>query len=111
MSGADSFDVVQTESDEDEEVVTSERVLGVVTMDAAGVLAIVSAVPDEDETLETIVEEMNAETTLHEEAPRPEGARQFEVFTRPIERGTAGFVPAMLEHLKRYFDIELRPRR
>lgn len=108
MSGIKSFDVVQTDEDDD---VVSERVLGVVTMDAVGMLTIVSAVPDEDDTLRTIVEELNEETTLHEEVQPPEDAQQFAVYTRPIERGTADFVPALLDHLKRYHDIELRPRR
>lgn len=109
MSGIKSFDVVQTGEDDDE--VVNERMLGVVTMDATGMLTIVSAVPDEDDTLQTIVEELNEETTLHEEVQPPEDAPQFAVYTRPIERGTEHFVSALLDHLKRYHDIELRPRR
>ncbi len=87
-----------------------QRSLGIVTMDANGVLCIVSMQPDESEQLQTIVDELNAEDTLHEEAVPPAGARQFEVFTRPIPRGAEGFVPALLDHLQRYHGIELRPK-
>ena len=96
-------------ADEHDEEDGTERVLGTVTLDGRGLLGIVSQVADEDERLETIVGELNAEDVLHVEAAPPAGAREFEVFTAIVKRGTDGFVPALLEHLRRYHDIELRP--
>lgn len=105
MTTAGTYDVIQHDDDDN-----TERSLGVVTLDATGMLGIVSLEPDEDEQLQTIVEELNDEDTMHEDAQPPEGARQFEVFSRMIKRGTDGFVPALLEHLQRYHGIELRPK-
>ena len=68
MSVAGTYKAVETDED------TGERVLGTVTLDAEGKLGIVSQEPDEDERLQTIVDELNGEDTLHEEAVPPAGA-------------------------------------
>ena len=102
MVTAASFEVIQHNDD------APDVNLGVVTLDEAGKLAIVMHSADTGEQLETIVEELNAEDTLHQDAPPPAGACPFEVFTRPVPRGAPEFVQALHDHLRRYFDIELR---
>lgn len=96
------FDAVQHDNG-------SAQVLGVVAMAADGTLTIESA-GDESPTLRTVVDELNQETQLHAPATPPEGARRFGVFTQPVDRGSDGFVPALVAFLRKYHDIELRPR-
>jgi len=103
MANQGTFEVIETDED-------AQTSLGVVTLDAQGMLAIVSLEPDPDGQLQTIVEELNREEVLHQDAAPPAGARQFEVFSRTVTRGTPEFLAALREHLQRYFGIELRPK-
>lgn len=105
MNDDREFDAVQHDGG-------GERVLGVVTMAGDGRMSIVSAGGADagSETLETVVGELNRESTLHVPMAPPAGARQFEVFTGVVERGSGEFVPAMLAFLRKYHDIELRAR-
>lgn len=87
-----------------------DRELGVVTLAPDGTMAIVSEAGDGDGGLRTVVDELNRETQLHAPAVPPPGAKRFEVFTQPVTRDQAAFVPTMLAFLRKYHDIELRAR-
>lgn len=102
MSTGRMFDAVQHDRG-------ASRVLGVVAMAADGTLTIEPG-GEESDALRTVVDELNEETQLHAPAVPPEGARKFEVFTQPVDRGSDGFVPALIAFLRKYHDIELRPR-
>jgi hypothetical protein len=96
-----TYEVVQREDGE-------ERAVGVVTLDAAGRLGFVSSSADAE--LRTIVDELNKEDVMHEDAAPPADAPRFAEATRPIKRGDERFVPALREHLRRYHGLELRPK-
>ncbi|MBQ0958943.1 hypothetical protein KAK06_08220 [Ideonella sp. 4Y11] len=102
MSTLQRFKVVM--HDEDAPALT----LGTVAVDEQGQLSILDTALAEDDRLQTVVDELNAEQALHQEAAPPPGAPRFGVYTRPVARGTPGFLAALREHLRRYHDIELQ---
>lgn len=102
MSTLQHFNVVLNDED------TPALRLGTVAIDGQGRLAVLEQALAGDDRLQTLVDELNAEETLHQEAPPPPGAPRFGVYTRQVARGTPAFLDALREHLRRYHDIELQ---
>ena len=82
--------------------------VGVVRLDKQYRLSVVSVPPARKTWLHTLVDEVNAEQTLHVDAPPPADAPQFADVTATVARSDPRFPAALRDHLKRYYDLTLR---
>lgn len=85
-----------------------DHAVGVVALDRHYRMAIISTVPDRSRWLHTMVDEVNAEDTLHLDAPPPPGTPNFASVTAVISRDDPRFAAALRDHLQRYYDVTLR---
>ena len=97
------FDVIFTDEDD------KEIKIGQVEADPSFKLKIVSAAPEHKEFLEETLDLVNDKKLLHVEAPPPEGAPKFAVFSKQIERGKPEFASEMQSYLSSYYDLNLKP--
>jgi hypothetical protein len=86
-----------------------EQAIGVVLVDPMCMITVESAMPGFAERLDEMASIMNAIRYEHSVARPPEGAPQYALYSSVIERGSAEFLPAMQDHLRRTYDMELRP--
>lgn len=86
-----------------------EHKLGVIAIDADGMLAILARDDDPDDRLPLIVEELNRLAHLNVKVAPPRSAPRFAVASRVVDRGTPEFMPALTDYLATYHLIELRP--
>lgn len=87
------------------------QVVGVVTLDADGHLALVWARRADAQHLRERIAALNAEPQLHLDAPPPASAPQFANTSQVVPRGDPRFTEALRQHLQRYDDLLLRPTR
>jgi len=86
-----------------------EHRLGVISLDAAGVMTVEEADPAERAGLERLAHRMNGQAMLQITVAPPPGAPRFAVASRPVARGEAEFIPALQGDLLRYYSIKLSP--
>src|SRR5262245_30881038 len=72
-------------------------------------LTLVSAVPDRQEVLTDLVEELNEEDEMHIDAEPPEDAPRFAVYSEIVPRSDPKFFDALKEFLAKYYDVTLTP--
>jgi hypothetical protein len=60
------------------------------------------------EKLARLVEEMNGLTVMHVDVPPEPDAPQYTLSSALIPRGKPGFVPALIDHVRTYYGVELR---
>jgi len=87
-----------------------ERVVGTVALDADATMHVQPSDPEEGPKLERAAREMNQSTVLHTASVPPEGAPRFSVASRIVKRGDPDFVTLMMDELRKYYAIELRPQ-
>jgi hypothetical protein len=92
-----------------EEDGTPPRPIGVVEIGPDHRLAVISTVPDRSEFLRDLAERTNDLAVLHVDVAPPPGARRGALFSKPLARHEGGFREALLERLRRYYDLELKP--
>jgi hypothetical protein len=86
-----------------------EQAIGTVLVDPMSMLTVEAAMPGFTEKLDEIASRMNAIRYEHTPARPPEDAPKYALYSNVIERGNAAFLPALLDHLRRTYDLELRP--
>jgi hypothetical protein len=72
-------------------------------------LTLVSAVPDRQEFLTDLVEELNEEDEMHVKAAPPPGAPRYAVYSKIVPRSDPKFFDAMKDFLGEYYDVTLTP--
>lgn len=107
MSGTTSQAVRRFEVVRRDNAAATARTLGTVAIDAWGMMTILSAGNDPDGLLPLIIEEQNQRPNMNVSIPPPPDAPRFALVTRVVERGSDEFLPALAEHLKQYYMIEL----
>ena len=86
-----------------------ERLIGRVAVDAAYRLRIVSVTRPQKQFLTDTLDAINDKTVLHVEAAPPEGAPKFAEASRVVDRSSPAFLVELQSHLKKYYDVSLRP--
>jgi hypothetical protein len=86
-----------------------EHRLGIVSLDASGVMTVEESEPAESAALARLVHRMNGQAMLQISVAPPPGSPRFAVASRPVARGEAEFIPAMQDDLLRYYSIRLSP--
>ena len=81
---------------------------GVVSMAADGMLAIVSAEPQSAYKLDMAVNNLNAMQSEQVEAAAPPGTPRYTLYARAVDRASPEFAPALIEHLRSGYELELR---
>ena len=88
-----------------------ENPLGTIEIDANGTITVPDASKRaKDDLLLDIVTQMNAKKVIHVDAPPPEGAPRYTKASIIIDRGHPKFIPALKDHLRTYYHVELRPQ-
>jgi hypothetical protein len=72
-------------------------------------LTLVSAVPDRQEFLTDLIEEMNETDEMDVEAAPPAGAVPHAVYSKAVPRRDPGFFDALKDYLATYYDVTLTP--
>ncbi len=98
------FRVIQTD-DETEQ----QTPIGEVDAGPDGKLTLVSVVPDKQEFLTDLIEEMNGKDQMHKEAQPPPNARPHALYSIIIPRSDPRFFDAMKDFLSKYYDVTLTP--
>jgi hypothetical protein len=83
--------------------------IGEVDAGPDGKLTLVSVVPDKQEFLTDLIEEVNEEDEMQVEAQPPPGAPRYAVYSKIIPRSDPRFFDALKEFLAKYYDITLTP--
>ena len=87
-----------------------ERVIGEVSLDRFGHMALLSAVPDRSEWLRRVVNEANSADVMHTDVASRTGSPPLTNASRIIKRTDPDFTPALKDYLRTYYGLELRPR-
>ena len=87
-----------------------EQDLGTVLLNDAGQITAEPGAADGNEKLAVIIQSMNSTDVMHVNVTPPEGAPRYAVASRVVRRGEPEFVPLLIEDLRKYYDLELRPR-
>jgi hypothetical protein len=83
------------------------RRIGIVNLDDAGLLSVVSAEPKDDEELRLAVRHMNERPTLFLKEPPEEDDDRFALRKTPVTRADANFFDALQDNLQRFHGVEL----
>jgi len=98
------FRVIQTDDETDQ-----QTPIGEVDATPDGKLTLVSVVPDKNEFLTDLIEEVNGQSEMHVEAQPPPGARRYAVYSKIVPRSDPGFFDALKDFLAKYYDLTLTP--
>lgn len=77
------------------------------TIDSNGVIAIQTMKPGEEESVETVVAELNAAEQVYVRG-MADGEEEGALTKLPVERGMPGFLPELVATAQRFFNVELR---
>lgn len=81
----------------------TSSVIGQLTLNADGVLAVQQSEPGAQARLAELVELTNNKPGLHMDVPPPEGSPRFAVASRFVQRGDPDFLAALQDYVDKYY--------
>jgi hypothetical protein len=87
--------------------------LGHVMLDDLGVMSVIDVPqavdPARRETSRRVAERMNGKPAMYIDVPPPDDAPRGTLMSRGVARGDPAFIPALVDYLWTYYNIELTP--